>query len=293
MERYIKVFWYNPPEGNFGDEVGPYLVKKISGRIPICCRPRFKGAIHDLIDSIFIRRSFRESIHRFFFLFMNDPIYLVVGSILGLSNKRTITWGSGFMNSKGVIYSGSFYAVRGMESARRLLELKLPAPDVCGDPALLLPLYYQPNIEKKSVIGIIPHFTEYKYFKEKWGDKYRIICLKTKDVESVVNQIVECSYILSSSLHGIIVSHSYGIPCLWIENKILEKEGFKFKDYFSSVGIDYYRGFDNIEYILESESHILDLFENNQDKIFINVDLSEIQNKLLKVCPFVRKRKSL
>ena len=287
MNRYIKVFWYNPPEGNFGDEVGPYLVQKISGKMPICCRPRFKGAIHDLIDSVFIRRSFRESVHRFLFLFMRDPIYLVVGSILGLSNKRTIAWGSGFMNSKSIIYSGRFYAVRGMESAQRLLDLKLSAPAVCGDPALLLPLYYKPNIEKKNVVGIIPHFTEYKYFKEKWGDKFRIICLKTKDVESVINQIVECSYILSSSLHGLIVSHSYNIPCLWFENNILEEEGFKFKDYFSSVGIDYYRGFDNIEYLLESEAHILELFENNQNKILINADLSEIQNRLLNVCPFV------
>lgn len=280
---YIKVFWYS---NNFGDEICPYLIRKISGKTPICCKPTIKGAIHDLVDSVYKRKSIKEALLRLRFIFMNDPILLGVGSILTLSNKRTIAWGAGFMSNTIIINSGSFRAVRGQETAKRLKELGLLPPKILGDPALLLPLYYNPLIKKKYRIGIIPHISEYTYFNERWSDVYKIINLRTKDVESVIDQIKECEYILSSSLHGIIVSHSYNIPCLWIENKVLEKDGFKYKDYFSSVGITPYRGFNNIEYILASEENIRNLFLDNTDKSHINISLTDIQKNLLSVCPF-------
>lgn len=286
MNQYIKVFWYNPPTGNFGDEICPYLIRKISGKTPICCRPTIKGAIHDLIDSVYKRKSIKEALLRLRFIFMNDPIILGVGSILTLSNKRTIAWGAGFMSKTDIIKSGNFRAVRGQETAKRLKELGLLPPKILGDPALLLPLYYNPLIQKKYKIGIIPHFSEHRYFYERWSNNYKIINLGTKDVESVIDQIKECEYILSSSLHGIIVSHSYGIPCLWIESRVLEKDGFKFIDYFSSVGIAPYRGFNNIEDILASEDNIRNLFMDNTDKSHINTSLNDIQKNLLSVCPF-------
>ena len=281
--RYIKVFWY---VGNFGDEISPYIISKISGRIPVCCKPTTRGAIRDFVDSLIKRKSLKEALLRVRYIFMDDPVILGIGSIMTLSNKRTIVWGSGFMSNDIVIKEGTFTAVRGRETAKRLQELGLISPIVYGDPALLLPLYYNPLIQKKQKIGIIPHISEYTYFYERWSNKYKIINLKTKDVESIIDQIKECEYILSSSLHGIIVSHSYGIPCLWIENKILEKEGFKFKDYFSSVGIVPYRGFNNIEDILASEDNIRNLFVENTDKSHINTSLNDIQKNLLSVCPF-------
>jgi pyruvyltransferase len=51
-----------------------------------------------------------------------------------------------------------------------------------------------------------------------------------------VKQIHECEYILSSSLHGIIIADSYGIPAYHIElsDKIIGGQ-WKFKDYYESV----------------------------------------------------------
>lgn len=286
MKHLIKVYWYNHPGGNFGDEISPYLVRKISGKEPICCSPSFKGALHDLYHAIFTRKSFKEASLRFLFLFMRDDIIIGVGSMLGFSGVRTITWGAGFGRNNTVIKKGRFLAVRGKASARKLSELKLNVPNVLGDPALLLPLYYKPTAEKKKQIGIIPHIIEFDFFLKNWSDRYKIINLNTRDVEGVINQICECSYILSTSLHGIIVSHAYGIPCLWIENRILEKDGFKFKDYFSSVGIEFYRGYRNISELLSNKENIVKLFAENADKIHINVSLPALQAKLLEVCPF-------
>jgi hypothetical protein len=46
---------------------------------------------------------------------------------------------------------------------------------------------------------------------------------------------------VSSSLHGIIIAHSYGIPAAWIAISEIHGSGvsadFKFLDYYSSVGL--------------------------------------------------------
>ena len=53
-----------------------------------------------------------------------------------------------------------------------------------------------------------------------------------------MQQVNKYDSIISSSLHGIIVAHSYGIPAGWWKpsNKVTG-DGSKFEDYAQSVGI--------------------------------------------------------
>ena len=47
-------------------------------------------------------------------------------------------------------------------------------PEIFGDPALLLPLFYEPNIiqKYKNYIGVIPHISNYvNYFNKKLDTK--------------------------------------------------------------------------------------------------------------------------
>ena len=55
-------------------------------------------------------------------------------------------------------------------------------------------------------------------------------------LESIIDEIQSCKYILSSSLYGIILSHTYNIPCVWINgiNELGENQT-KFYDYNSQV----------------------------------------------------------
>lgn len=66
----------------------------------------------------------------------------------------------------------------------------------------------------------------------------------------------------------------------------IKSSEFKFYDYFSTVGISQYKGFENIDEILFSESSICDLFERHSNKSQIVVPLKSIQEKLLNTFPY-------
>ena len=57
------------------------------------------------------------------------------------------------------------------------------------------------------------------------------------DIEEVVEEVVACDCIVSSSLHGIICADAFGVPAFWLQVSDKPKgDGFKYLDYFSSVG---------------------------------------------------------
>ena len=55
----------------------------------------------------------------------------------------------------------------------------------------------------------------------------------------------KCDLVFCSSLHGLISAHALGIPALWLQfSDLLKGDGTKFKEYFESVGIVSYSGFE-------------------------------------------------
>lgn len=72
--------------------------------------------------------------------------------------------------------------------------------------------------------------------------KHDDICLismsKYDKWTDIVDKICSCEYIVSNSLHGLIVSDSYNVPNLWasFSNDNIDGGLFKYRDYFSSVG---------------------------------------------------------
>jgi hypothetical protein len=59
-----------------------------------------------------------------------------------------------------------------------------------------------------------------------------------REPEAVFRDVAACESILSSSLHGLITADSFRIPSAWagLSDKVIG-DGFKFRDYFSSLGI--------------------------------------------------------
>lgn len=167
--------------------------------------------------------------------------YIVLGSILQWADEHTILWGPGFIGDDRRLSKKpkKICAVRGPLTREIILAQGYECPEVYGDPALLYPrLYYPKNIQKKHKIGIIPHYID---ADNPWIARLRREGIKIINIldptDKVVDEILECEMIAASSLHGIIAADAYGVPSTWIElsDKVIGK-GFKFRDYFMSVG---------------------------------------------------------
>ena len=119
-----------------------------------------------------------------------------------------------------------------------MLRLGFDCPEVYGDPAVLLPLYFDPPERTQAKkVGIIPHFIELEEYKKRDLKDVTLIDV-CQPVENVVSDIKSVEMTYSSSLHGLIVSHTYGIPSIWMESSIpLMGDGVKFRDYYASCGI--------------------------------------------------------
>ncbi|WP_346883664.1 polysaccharide pyruvyl transferase family protein [uncultured Algibacter sp.] len=266
--RTIRLFWWselklmNKPKENYGDVLGKYLVEKISNKKVHWAHPK-KFHIFDLWR----------------------PIYVTIGSVLAHVNKKCVVWGSGIIQDNQIVKPATFLAVRGPETHRVLSNQGYKVPKVYGDPALLLPDYYSPTVSKMYDYGVIPHYVDYKLAKQQFGHlkNVLVIDLMTNDVEITTNQILQCKKIMSSSLHGIIVSHAYQIPAIWIKfsNKLFGDD-IKFKDYFKSVLIEPYQpcidepaSNENFKDLFKKEIELPNLSQINKLKI-----------GLMKACPF-------
>lgn len=287
------IFWKNKIL-NYGDLLSPYIVRELSGE-QIVQKNYFVGNLNSHIYNLW--RCLRHGDFRLHdrYLFPFEKNLVGIGSILYTGNSRSMIWGSGFMSDCEKCGGGNVYAVRGKYSLEMLkqqqkdgLHITFHEPVVLGDPALLLPWLIPASTDKLHKVGIIPHFSEYDYFSEQYGDRYHIINLQSDDIEGVTNEITSCQYVLSSSLHGIIVAHAYGIPALWIEHTGLESytKGFKFRDYFSVVGIDNYEPLKDLEQILASADCISEKFSNMAHNALPTVDLDNLRRELLRVAPF-------
>lgn len=242
---------------NWGDKLNPYMAERISGR----------SVVH------------RADVYPF----PVRPIHYWIGSHLATacSDPNAIVWGAGFISADIPINGRprEIHAVRGWLSNERLKKVGLTAPDVVGDAALLLPRMYKPKpTGKRYALGVIPHCYEWSepFFNQarQWDDTLLIDI--TDGIEEVVDQINSCDRIISSSLHGIICADAYGIPSVWLHASNKPKgDGFKFRDYFSSVD----RPDTNPVIVTESSSR-----EFLEDQFFdykIKIDL----NALWQACP--------
>lgn len=172
-------------------------------------------------------------------------VYSFIGSTLDNNSvKSLVVLGSGFKSASSNLPEKpkKVVACRGPLTRKKLIEAGLDVPETYGDPAILLPRYYQPKSSKMYRMGIIPHYVD-KDVKEleNWRNKPGVKIIDVSSgVEDFVEDINSCDFTISSSLHGVIISHAYGIPSGWVKlSERLAGGAFKFQDYFNSVGVEY------------------------------------------------------
>ena len=226
-KEHIKLFYWSSvifekrAEENYGDLLSKYIVEKLSGK-----EVRYYNAPKS-------RKKWFKS-----------EFLMAIGSIMSYATDKAKVWGSGIISKQDQFGPATFYAVRGPKSRERVLELGYACPEVYGDPALLLPSFYKPERIITHDLGIIPHYVDYPTVKAAYAayPEIKVIDLLGSDVEGITNEILSCGRTISSSLHGLIVSHAYGVPSVWVKySDKLTGDNVKFEDYLLSVGLEPYQ----------------------------------------------------
>ena len=237
MENLVKLNYCK--NQNFGDELAPYLVEKIPKR----------GVVWG---------SGRGSIS-------------AIGSILNYEEIRNggVIWGSGVMTRRALkclpyvfplsrTIPALFHRLKDNKKVNcdvRLLRGKLSrnllqaegvkCPEIFGDPAIVVRRFFMPPIQPRYAFGLVCHRSHEGMFGSKQIERLggRLIAIHRtsySDLESFIAEVCQCHKIFSSSLHGLIIAHVYGVPAQWVQlknKKIHRDQEFKFYDYFSGLDL--------------------------------------------------------
>lgn len=215
----LPLLYYREPHlTNFGDYLSLKIVERVVGE---------KVVVYPRVDGIPANPGGKK--------------LLAVGSIFYFARNNDVVWGSGIngkiTNKKQYQFSQlDVRAVRGPLTRHYLInELGIMCPEVYGDPALLIPFLF-PEFKKKDKPSldylIIPHYADMKYFPK---TKYANVIYPTEPWDRIIEKILDSKFVISSSLHGIIVAEAFGIPAKLLRITETEKI-FKFHDYYYGTG---------------------------------------------------------
>lgn len=243
---------------NWGDDVNPWLFKKITGKKPVYCP-------HADVTRL-----------------------LMAGSILDEAGSLDISWGSGLLRperSKSLRLRKAF-AVRGQLSADALEQSGIQSPGIFGDPGLLAADFVRYSAEKHYSAAIIPHYVDAKIASKLAFELGIKIINVSLPIEEFVKTVAAAELIYSSSLHGLICAESLGVPCVWIRfSDNLAGGNLKFHDYLS--GTD--RNWHNIE-PLDLRNEKLPSFKNAKKYCWEKFDLVSVKERIKKAFPFFIKK---
>jgi pyruvyltransferase len=206
-----------------------------------------------------------------------------IGSILHVCHPYSTgnIWTTGFMHeyNRRRLTSANVIAVRGKLS---LSKIKVSKKDniVLGDGGLLCNTLVTRNPLKKYKLGIIPHYKDQDIpiVQELIKDsqvKFIDICADHMDV---INETIQCEYVLSSSLHGVILADSLSVPNDWIvlSNNVSGK-GFKFQDYYSVFNI-----INKKPFRIRAKDDVLAIIKKLEAVEYKRPNIKKIQSRLLK-----------
>jgi pyruvyltransferase len=220
-EAWLRRLGINRPPlmTNFGDEIGPLLVTALSG--------------------MGVRHSNRSG------------KLLTVGSIFFAVKDYDTVWGSGLVHDVDTKFASNarsveLLAVRGPKTRDALLKAGIDCPKVMGDPALLVPHVFDIPQSPREDLGFVPHWSQVERFRNAFGSRTNHAGMRVKIIDltancaAVMDEISRCRYVISSSLHGVIVADALGIPALPVVfEKPLHNDPFKFHDYMNSTDREY------------------------------------------------------
>lgn len=198
INKPINAYWWRPRNmpWNFGDELGAIILRHYGFTVK--------------------RVSFAKA------------DYLLTGTMLDSAeskNRRITVIGSGSGHTHEADHEFKVLAVRGKLTAKALGLKKVPL----GDLGLLASRIWHKEPARYD-IGVVRHYVDHEDYP--FAD---IIIDATEPAEDVIKKISSCRVIMSSSLHGIIVADSYGIPNMRIARNDVITGDWKWMDHKSAL----------------------------------------------------------
>lgn len=208
------------PNGNLGDELAPLIFDWMLER---------KG--------INLDAKMRRTQH-----------FMTIGSMVGSWDFDSVIWGSGIhlLSNVSKLYSLRRFqkldirAVRGPITRKALLTCGHACPETYGDPAVLMPLIYTPTrCDKKHRVSIVLHYHTSSSWESEIEKYDHLYCIRidTKDYKHFIDEILASEKVISSSLHGIILSEAYGVPAVFLNTgEYVNDAIMKYYDWYFSTG---------------------------------------------------------
>ena len=194
---------------NFGDLLGPVLVQKMLER--------------NGLDQDGAAQPGRRLV--------------AVGSILHFARQGDTVWGSG-VNGKSFGMTYDFEdldvrAVRGPLTAEFLRKRGITVPDVFGDPGLLVGRLWDREALRgdgpRHPVTVIPNLNDYpRYDRDENTIDPRL------PLETILVRIARSELVVGSSLHGIVIAESLGVPARLVRSA--SEPMFKYEDYYYGSG---------------------------------------------------------
>lgn len=250
----IKAWWFKSEGENFGDAICPWILERMTGQE--------------------VKRS------------EDEGSLASIGSILAYSYRSPkMIWGSGIISDyhwSPMIPKHEILAVRGPKSREKLTEKGIACPEIYGDPSLLIPyLVDEGSVEKEYEVSYLPHWVDLKAIRSnpKIANNYNIIDIRS-GIDNVMTEIRKSKRIISSSLHGLIVPETFGIPSYFIRvSGRVTGKFFKFEDYYNSTGREV-KCFEDIGAKKLDTDKIINNYENEKLQIDLKPLLKAFPHKI-------------
>lgn len=179
---------------------------------------------------------------------VSDNILLGVGSIASDALTR---WGPKTLPSSSYVLG-----VRGTKTRDDFIKIYGVNPEVVTDPGLYVYDVFREVVQEVrnstmlKEICFIAHYVDVETFQELFPQYHNITTSASGKIETIIRFLAGCKRVVSSTLHGVIFSHSLGIPVLPI--KVHSKEPlwggeWKFYDHFYGINVTTFTGRTPIE----------------------------------------------
>lgn len=217
--------------GNFGDELSHILTNTLLDK-------SFSKLYHNHRDK-------------------NHESMIGVGSYIHAGKEGDKIWGSGILDNfkHNNLKKLKYHSVRGYKTIEKIKKAGVDIKDIkIGDPALILPYLYKPEVNEKfkNKIVVIPNHAKMDLYEKRMkeikdkNNEYILIDPCLTNIKTIIDAIYSSKFVISSSLHGLIISDAYKKENVWFYEK-MEYGDFKYYDYYSSIKIDNPKFIKNID----------------------------------------------